>query len=227
MLVTNRSWWFNTIFVVCYLVVNFLLMNSINYYATYVIGNSSAATPVLAAFLVASIGATFLVTPADKRLGRRKTMMLGAIIAIAGKIWFVADPFSTGALYMNAITTGMAISFAFVLFNVNRNNIVDILEARHGRRIDSMIATTDNLASKLAVAGATLLTTALLDGAGYDGNLTVQPANAIGVINVMLGWAPLIAAVIMLVAAALLPIEREYKEAKEKLEKAAEGMINQ
>jgi Na+/melibiose symporter-like transporter len=106
-----------------------------------------------------------------------------------------------------------------VLFNTNRNNIVDIIEAKTKRRIDSMIATSDNLASKLAVAGATLLISSSLELAGYDVNLTTQPTAVISVINIMLGIAPLIASVIMLGAANFLPIEKEYADAREVLDK--------
>jgi Na+/melibiose symporter-like transporter len=97
---------------------------------------------------------------------------------------------------------------------------VEIVESRNGRRIDSMIATTDNLASKMATAGATLLSTFLLANAGYDANLAVQPTPVINVINTMLGWAPAIASAIMIAAAFFLPIESEYAGAREKLQQA-------
>jgi Na+/melibiose symporter-like transporter len=120
-------------------------------------------------------------------------------------------------MYINAITVGISVTFAFVLFNTNRNKIVECVEAKNGRRIDSMISTTDSLANKMATAGATLLSTTLLARAGYDANLAVQPASAINVINIMLGWAPAIVSVVMAAAAFLLPIEKEYAAAKEKL----------
>ena len=217
MLLKCRSWVYNTIFIICYGVVNFLLMNSLTYYSTYVLGSTASATMIQAAYLVASVLTSFIVSPTDKRFGRRKCMMLGAFIAILGKVWFVIQPFSIGAIYVNAITVGISVTFAYVLFNTNRNNIVDIVEARDGRRIDSMVCTVDNLASKLAVAGATFLSTALLSRAGYDANLAAQPTAAIGVINTMLGWAPVVASLIMLAAAFFMPIEKEFADAKVKL----------
>jgi GPH family glycoside/pentoside/hexuronide:cation symporter len=139
------------------------------------------------------------------------------VIAIVGKIWFIAQPGSIGAMYVNAVTVGISVTIAFVLFNTNRNNIVDIVEARDGRRIDSMIATTDNLVTKLSVAGSALLSTTLLGNAGFNADLVTQPTPVINVIAIMLGWAPVIASVIMLMAAFLIPIEREYADARDKL----------
>jgi sugar (glycoside-pentoside-hexuronide) transporter len=217
MLISCSSWWFNTVYIICYGVINLLLMSSLTYYATYVLGSTAAATMIQAAYLIASVAASFVVGPVDKRLGRRKTMMLAAILAILGKIWFVINPYTSGAIYLNAITVGIAVTFAFVLFNTNRNNIVDIIEAKNGRRIDSMIATSDNLASKLAVAFATLLSTIMLQNAGYDANLATQPDAAINTINAMLGWVPAIASVIMVIVAFFLPIEKDYEQAVKKL----------
>ncbi|MDR1355692.1 MAG: glycoside-pentoside-hexuronide (GPH):cation symporter [Propionibacteriaceae bacterium] len=210
MLFGCKSWVLNMVYIICYGVINLLLMSCLAYYATYVLGSTSAATLIQAAYLVTSVAASFVVGAIDKRIGRRKTMMLAALISIVGKIWFIFDPFNIAAIYVNAITVGMAVTFAFVLFNTNRNNIVDIIEAKEGRRIDSMIASADNLASKLAVAGATQLVAVSLASAGYDANLAMQPDSAIGVINFMLGWAPAVVSVVMLIAAAFLTIEKDY-----------------
>jgi GPH family glycoside/pentoside/hexuronide:cation symporter len=214
MLFGCRSWWFNMLYIICYGVVNLLLMTTLAYYATYVLGSTGAATLIQVAYLIASLLSSTFVGITDKKFGRRNTMMLGALIAILGKIWFIIDPFAVGAIYVNAITTGVAVTFAFVLFNTNRNNIVDIIESKTNRRIDSMVATSDNLASKLAVAGATLLISSSLEIAGFDVDLTTQPSAVISVINFMLGLAPLIASAIMLLAAYFLPIEKEYAEAR-------------
>lgn len=215
MLFKCKSWIFNAIYIICYMVINMLLMTCLTYYATYVLGSTAAAMPIQAAYLGAYLLTSFVVGAIDRKLGRRRTMMLGAFISILGKIWFILDPAAPGSIYLNAVTVGIAVTFAFVLFNTNRNNIVDIIEADTGRRIDSMVASADNLASKLAVAGATQLVAILLAKAGYDANLAVQPAEAIGVINFMLGWAPAIVSLVMIISAFLLPIEKDYEKMKE------------
>lgn len=54
------------------------------------------------------------------------------------------------------------------MFNTNRNNIADLIEWQSGRRIDSLVSTGDNLAAKLAQAGATQLLTLSLHMAGFN-----------------------------------------------------------
>ena len=209
MLLGCRSWVVNTLYVLCYGILNLLIMSTINYYATYVIGSSSAATTIMAIYLVVSVACTVLSIPIDKKLGRRKTMISSAVVYILGKIWFVLDPFSMGAILVNAISVAYAMSLAFVLFNTNRNNIADLIEWKNHRRIDSLVSTCDNLASKLSKAGANLLMTGALSAAGFNAELSVQPEAAITTINALLGWVPMCIGAVMLVVVFFHPIEKD------------------
>ncbi len=209
MLLSCRSWVMNTLYVLCYGMLNLLIMSTINYYATYVIGSSSAATIIMALYLVMSVTFSILSIPIDKKLGRRNTMISTAAVYILGKVWFVIDPFSLGAILVNALSVAYAMTLAFVLFNTNRNNIADLIEHKHGRRIDSLVCTCDNLASKLSKAGANLLMTGALAAAGFNAELDVQPEAAIHAINAFLGWVPTLIAVVMLVVVFFHPIEKE------------------
>ena len=209
MLLGCRSWVVNMFYVICYGMLNLLIMSTINYYATYILGSASAATPILAVFLVVSVIATICAIPIDKKLGRRKTMICSALIYAAGKIWFVLDPYSTGAIYLNGITVSFSMAIAFVCFNTNRNNIADLVEWKSGRRIDSLVSTCDNLASKLAKAGANLLMTGVLSKAGFNADLPTQPQAALDTICALLGWVPMIVAFVMLVIVFFHPIEKD------------------
>ena len=215
MLLSCRSWVVNALYVICYGMLNLLIMSTINYYATYVLGSAASATPILAVFLVVSIIATLSATPIDKRLGRRKTMIFSAAVYMLGKIWFVLDPYSMGAIYFNGITVAFSMALAFVCFNTNRNNIADLIEWKNGRRIDSLVSTCDNLASKLSKAGANLLMTGALAAAGFDAELTAQPQSAIDTICALLGWVPMIVAAVMLLIVFFHPIEKDMKAMKE------------
>jgi len=189
-------------------------MSTINYYATYVLGSASAATPILAVFLVVSVIATLCATPIDRKLGRRKTMVFSAGLYMVGKIWFVLDPYSMGAIYTNGITVAFSMALAFVCFNTNRNNIADLIEWKNNRRIDSLVSTLDNLCSKLSKAGVNLLMTAVLASAGFNAELPAQPQSAINTICALLGWVPMLVAALMLVIVFFHPIEKEMAAMK-------------
>ena len=209
MLFSCRSWVLNTFYVLCYGILNLLIMSTINYYATYILGSASAATPILTVFLVVSVIATICAIPIDKKLGRRKTMMFSALLYAAGKIWFVLDPYSMGAIYTNGVTVSFSMALAFVCFNTNRNNIADLVAWKNNCRIDSLVSTCDNLASKLAKAGANLLMTSVLAAAGFNAELPTQPQAALNTICALLGWVPMLVAALMLVIVFFHPIEKD------------------
>lgn len=221
MLFRCKSWVLNMLYIICYGVINLLLMSCITYYATYVIGSTAAATAIQAAYLAAALVSSFLVSAIDRLLGRKKTMLLAAALFILGKVWFVINPFSLGAIYVNAISVGIALTITFVMFNTNRNNIVDIIEWQSGRRLDSLVSTADNLASKLAVAGATQLVALSLSLNGFNAKLTAQPAGAIAAINAILGWIPMVVAAVMMIVIFFLNIDKDTKKMLE--EKAAQA----
>jgi len=212
MLLGCRSWVLNMLYIICYGSLNLLIMSTINYYCTYVLGSSAAATPLMAMYLVASVIFTFLSIPIDKKLGRRKTMISTAVVYILGKIWFVFDPYSMWAMYVNGASVAYAMSLSFVLFNTNRNNIADLIEWKSGRRIDSLVSTGDNLAAKLTKAVTNLAMTGALAAAGFNAELPVQPEAALDTICALLGWAPGLLAVIMLVVLWFHPIEKEMAD---------------
>ena len=220
MLFQCRSWCFNMLFFIGYNLSTALRMQTMAYYTTYVIGSTAAVTNFQITYLGATLLGSLFVSSADRKLGRKKTMIVSCVISLLGKIWFLINPFSMGAMYLNSVCGGIAIAFSFVLFNTNRNNIVDIIEAHDGRRIDSMLAVTEGLFSKMAVAGATMLAAFMLNSAGYDANLSVQPASVTTIINLILGWVSVVIGIGMAIAAFLLPIEKEYDEAKKILQEA-------
>ena len=209
MLLHRRSWVMNALYVICYGMLNLLIMSTINYYATYVLGSAAAATPILAVFLVMSVIATLLAIPIDKKIGRKHTMILSAAVYLAGKIWFILDPYSMGAIYVNSVTVAFSMALAFVCFNTNRNNIADLVEYQSGRRIDSLVSTCDNLAAKLSKAGTNLLMTGALAAAGFNADLPAQPQTAVNTICALLGWVPMLVAAVMLVVVCFHPIEKE------------------
>jgi len=209
MLYSYKPFLANTVYILFYGIINLFIMTCITYYATYVMHSTAAATPIQAAYLVTSLIMSALVGPVDRKLGRRKTMLIGGAFYIIGKIWFIIDPFSIGAIYVNAITMGVSATFTFVMFNTNRNNLTDLIEWKNGRRVDGMIGTADNLATKLGEAIAAWIMTRALSVSGFDSNLAVLPDSAINAINALLGWVPALVGVGVCITVLFLDIDRE------------------
>ena len=111
-LLANSHFVKNTLYILCYNVINTLLLSCIVYYATYIMGSTGASTPIQAAYLVMSLGMSFAVSAIDRKLGRRKTMILATFFYVFGKVWFVLQPKSAAATdvpqeYLSAIAAVM------------------------------------------------------------------------------------------------------------------------
>lgn len=210
-----RPFVMNTLYILCYGIINLLVMTCLTYYCTYVLGSTSSVTLIQAVYLVCSLTMSFLVGPIDRKFGRKATMLFAGVLYVAGKIWFVADPYSMPALYVNAITMGLAVAITFVMFNTNRNNLADLIEWREGRRMDSMIGTADNLATKLGEALAAKLLTWGLAASGFDSALAAQPQSAIHAINLMLGAVPMLVGAALILVVLFMNIEPEMRKMKE------------
>lgn len=220
MLFAIKPWVLNMFYILCYGIDTAIMLNSINYYASYILGASSEATPILAGYLVIAIISALVIDKIDKKLGRTKTMALGAFAQVITKIPFIINPYSMISIYINAIGVGFGGTVAFIMFNTNRNNITDMVEFKYGRRIDSMVATCDNLISKLAEALAVQGMGVFLAKAGLDAALGAnQPLSANTAICTLLGWVPLVVSLIMTFFAIKNDIVGEYNKAKEAYQK--------
>ena len=217
MLFKCKSWVWNMLYIMGYGICNTLIMSAINYYAAYILGSSSKATPILAAYLVVSIIMSLLTPKIDTLLGRKKTMYLGVISQIAGKVIFMLNPTNEIFIYINAISVGFGATITFIMLNQNRNNISDDVEIQNHRRLDAMVSTGDNLVSKLAEALVTQLMAFALAAAGFNEALKINQTVATkNVICGLLGLVPCIVLVGMLITIRFLDIEKEKKESLER-----------
>ncbi len=221
MLFKCKSWVWNMIYIMGYGICNTLIMSAINYYAAYILGSSSKATPILAAYLVVSLVVSIITPKIDSLLGRKKTMYLGVISQIIGKLIFMANPYNELFIYINAISVGFGATITFIMLNQNRNNISDVVEIQNHRRLDAMVSTGDNLASKLAEALVTQLMAFALAGAGFNEALKLNQTVATKtVICNLLGLIPCIVLVGMLITVKFIDIDKEKKESLER-----EGLV--
>ena len=217
MLFKCKSWVWNMFYIMGYGICNTLIMSAINYYAAYILGSSSKATPILAAYLVVSIIMSLLTPKIDTLLGRKNTMYLGVISQIVGKVIFMLNPTNELFIYINAISVGFGATITFIMLNQNRNNISDVVEIQNHRRLDAMVSTGDNLASKLAEALVTQLMAFALAAAGFNEALKINQTVATkNVICGLLGIVPCIVLVGMLITIRFLDIEKEKRESLER-----------
>ncbi|MDR2569208.1 MAG: MFS transporter [Oscillospiraceae bacterium] len=209
----NSRW--NTAFSTLYFVNNSLLTTSLVYYCAHVYKNEGAVTIIMAMFAIGSIMALPTVKLIDRKLGRRKAMMIGATLIILSKIPFVISPLSMVTMYMNAFIMGLSVALNLVTFSTTRAEVADHIEYVNDRRLDSMVVNFMGLINKCGTALTTLGIGFVLQFTGYNAELSAQPqAVTTGLIAIM-GWAPIILSIVMLFCASKITIEKVVKEMKE------------
>ena len=210
MLFACRSWVWNMLYIMGYGICNTLIMSAINYYAAYILGASSKATPILAVYLVAAVFTSVFTPKIDTLLGRKKTMYFGVLIQIIGKIPFILNPYYEPFVYLNALSIGIGGTITFIMFNQNRNSISDVVELQNHRRLDAMVSTGDNLAEKVAEALVTQLMAFAMSSAGFNEALKInQTAATKTTICNLLGLVPALILVFMLLTVKNLNIDKE------------------
>jgi len=152
MLFKCKSWRLNMIYIIGYAIIQAFMMNNVNYYAKYIVHDSSIATPILAFYLVIAILTSIFGPTIDKKLGRKKLSLLSIAVTIVGIVPFIFAPYSIVTICILSACVGFGLTVTFIIFNTNRNNCADILEVQNGMRIDSLVAGGDNLITKLAEA---------------------------------------------------------------------------
>ncbi|MBP5279660.1 MAG: MFS transporter [Erysipelotrichaceae bacterium] len=211
-----RSWVINLIYIMTYGIISTLNTSAVVYQCSYVLNNSSLMSPIMGSFLLSSMVASLLAPKIDTLLGRKRTMIAAAVIQIIGKIPFIINPYSVLNNVITVMSVGLGLSISFVMFNTNRSTIADIVAIKNGKRLDTMVSTADNLATKVAEASVDKLFLVALGVAGFSAELSekglMQNQATQNVITSMLGWIPGLAALMMLITALFLDVQKEYQE---------------
>ncbi|MDD3921301.1 MAG: MFS transporter [Eubacteriales bacterium] len=212
MLLKNRNFCWNTAFSTMYFINNTLLTTTLVYYCKYVLMDSGKTTLVMAVFAVGSLAALPLVKLLDKKLGRRRNMMLGAGLTLISKVPFVIAPHSLYAMMACALIMGLSVAINIVVFSTTRAEVADLVEHENGRRIDSMVINLMGFLNKCGTSLTTLMIGLVLQIAGYNGELTVQPTSAVNAIIALMGWVAVGMSLIMIFCASKITVEQEVEK---------------
>ena len=205
----NHDFRVNTIFSTLYWVCNTLSTVITVYYTQYVLNNSGLTTLVMGCFALGSVVALPFVKKLDIRLGRRKSMMIGAGLVALAKLIFVPFPRSMVAVMIHAFLLGFSIAINIVMFSMTRAEVSDIIEHEQGRRLDSMISNLQGLINKCGTSLTTFAIGIALEVTGYNAELLEQPGTVINMIISLEGWIPLIVALLFVYSASRSTIEKE------------------
>ena len=190
-------------------------------FLTFVVNNMSAATTYYFKYIVGDIGLqsligmTGLVSPIilmifpilSRKLGTTKILQYFMIVGIIGYVIRTIGGTAMPTLLIGSLLSGIATVPISVMINTYLIDCMDYGEWKTGIRVEGLIASTSNFASKLGSALASGLVGFVMGLAGYDGTLAVQSASANNAIIALFNIVPIILFAIMIVLAFMYRVD--------------------
>jgi len=223
MLLHSRLWIIDTSYFLFYNLSIIFMTSTIVYYATHVLENPDLVTLLLGAYILSSMAALPFAGMLHKKLGRRRLMILSAALLIASKVYFLFSPTSYAAAIINAVLTGIGVTFTIIATFTNRADIADLIEWNGGRRIENLIATVSSTISKLGVAVCTFSIGLALEYTGYNSELAQQPQSARTAITLFMGLIPMVTAALMMLIAFRFDVETPVAKMRKEKEELSNG----
>ena len=117
---------------------------------------------------------------------------------------------TSNLIYYAKYVVGMAI--CSIMFISNRADIVDVVAARTGRRLETIVSTLCTFVSKLAMSLVSLAIGIVLEACNYKAELDVQSPETISCLKVMMGIAPLVVYVVMVIVVSRMTLDQDVAE---------------
>ncbi|MDR1642863.1 MAG: MFS transporter [Clostridiales bacterium] len=227
LLFLEKNWTFNLLYGFLHAAQLTVMTMAIVYYCQFILGRPGFEMFISPALLLASIAVVPFIGPFSKRFSKKGLMIAASICFIIAKIPFIIFPTQLWAVFANAIITGLGVTFSLVGFTANFAETADIVEWKHGVRLEGSIGALRGFISKGLMAIIPFTFGIAMQISGYVAPTEevlspVQNAATQGVFISYLGWVPLVLALAMLGLAYIIPTDKDGEEMrKSKAEKAA------
>lgn len=198
-----------------FFLLNFLLTGTSGvgiYFAKDVLGDAASYSFLgLIQILPLLIGMWFM-PPLIARFGKRRLIMIGVIVTVAGALISLIDPSSFSLILGGGLVRAVGgVPIAAALFALVAD-VVDYGEWKTGVRLDGMTYAAATAGQNFGAGLGVALVGWLLAAANYDGQAATQPASAVNIEIFLYLWIPLIVAVLMGVIIYFLNIDKNLSQ---------------
>lgn len=196
----------------------YMAISTINsYFCVQVLHNENLVGTINAAYIAPMIIFFFFMAPIVKKIGKKKTNLMGWAIILISYIPILIAMTSVPLLIVSSVIRGigyacvMGVQFAII------GDSVEYGEWKTGVRSEGLVFSAQSFGCKVGMGLGNALIGALLAWGKYDGALAVQPDSAISVIKVLYIGMPMIVAVFQLLLMIPYTVEKEYDQMNREL----------
>lgn len=151
-----------------------------------------------------------LAVPLASRFGKKSAFALAmATAAVLSALFFGLRPDELGWLFALQALTSIAAGVVLPLLWSMYADIVDYEEFRSGRRPTGLILSSSSMSQKLGWAFGGAVTGWLLTAFHYDQSATVQSADAVYGVRLMMSWLPAAGSLLATAAILLYPLNEK------------------
>ncbi len=196
----------------------YMAISTINsYFCVQVLHNKNMVGTLNAAYIAPMIIFFFLMAPIVKKIGKKKTNLLGWAVILVSYIPVIFAMTSIPLLIVSSVIRGigyacvMGVQFAII------GDSVEYGEWKTGVRSEGLVFSAQSFGCKVGMGLGNVLIGALLAWGKYDGTLDVQPASALTVIKALYIGMPIIVAILQMLLMIPYTIEKEYDQMNREL----------
>lgn len=203
---------------------------------TFIVNNMNNATTYYFKYIVGDIGLmsvaamTSMVTPIammlfpilSRKLGTSKIMQVCAALGSIGLAIRAVGGANMTTIVTGTLLFGLGTIPISMMINTYLIDCMDYGEWKTGIRVEGLIASIANFASKLGQGIASGLIGVVMGMAGYDGTLEVQSSSANAAIVGLYNWLPLVLFIIMFMLSMMYQVDKIRPQMQEDLKKKHE-----
>lgn len=201
------------------------------YYCKYVFHNDSwLYSAMYTAETLLMIVITMAFSPyLLKKFGKKKMSLGGLVIAVAGQVIFMFNPYNQTLVFLSCILRGIGFAPLNSVFYGFVNEAVEFGQWKSHIRQEGPIFAGSNMGTKFGAGAASALMTSLMGMAGYistTGASVVQPDSAVNMIISIYTWGPVLVYAGYTLLLLLYKLDKKYPAImKELAEREARGEL--
>lgn len=206
----NKYWIYTLIIGIC---ANVLLIFNLSvsvYYLKDVMGNLDLMGSFVAVSNVPGVLLMMVVPSLLGKISKRAMVVFGTVLILAGQILFIVGPSDNVNWFLaTGLIKGIGTGFPMGLAGAMIGDCVDYGEWKLGTRVQSVLFAANSVGQKIGQGLLTSLLGIFLSAVGYDGLKEIQSEATIAGINSFFKYGPIVAIVILGIAAYLFTIEKD------------------
>ena len=211
-LLSNKYWILILLIFIFDAMSNNFAMSVYNYYSQYILGDATILSDANLYITSALVLMLFISTSIVKKLGKQKVFILGSIIKFCGILLMAIFPASAGIAVTGRVVEALGRGFHYATMYAFVPDAMEYGEWKTGIRIEGTMMSACSLGAKIGLGFGPGLAGIIMDAAGFDGLLAVQPASVITAINCCMIWIPMAFAVGLIVLGFMYNLDSKYDQ---------------